>query len=123
MLSALPSQGATPVQNLKQAALRAAAENAAPDSPAAQAAATYLGYVIRHAKGWLFANRASIFTNRTPRWVVQVGLPAKSCDDSQLSKTYRRIALAGVRLSGLTYETTTGVASAALRDRKLNTAT
>lgn len=117
--SALPSSGATPIRNLKQAAMRAAADNAASDSPAIREAAAYLGYVIRHAKGWLLTNRTPIFTNLMPRWVIQVGLPAKSCEDSRLAKAYRRIALAATHLSSLPDETTTGIVSTTLRSGKL----
>ena len=113
--SALPGGGGTPIRNLKQAALRAAADNAAANSPATWAAAAYLAYVIRHAKGWLLANRASVFANLTPNWIVQVGLPAKSFENTQLSMAYRRIALAASHLSDLSEETTKGIVSTALR--------
>ena len=81
------------------------------------AAAAYLGYVIRHAKGWLLANRAPYFANLEPRWLVQVGLPAKSCDDSQLAKTYRQIALGAVALSNESGDMTTDSVSKALYNR------
>ena len=114
--TAVPESERRPIRNLKQAAVRAAAEGAKSGGPAASAAAAYLGYVIRHAKGWLLANRPSLFTNLEPRWIVQVGLPAKSCDDLQLAKAYRQIALGAVEVSSERGDITTDVVSKHLSD-------
>lgn len=114
--TALPESDARPIRNLKQAAVRAAADGLRPGGQTASAAAAYLGYVIRHAKGWLLANRASLFTNLDPRWIVQVGLPAKSCDDLRLAKAYRQIALGAVEVSSEPGDITTDVISKHLGD-------
>ena len=102
-LSACPSRSTHPLHNLKQAAMVVSSASQTPLNlaRAIQAVAIYLGYVIRHAKGWLLANRVSMFHRRTPRWIVQVGLPAKSCEDTCLANAYRRMALAGMQLSQL----------------------
>ena len=99
--SACPSSDARPLHNLKQAAVRASFSSQTPlhSVRLIQATAAYLGYVIRHAKGWLLSDRASLFRRRSPKWIVQVGLPAKSCDETYLASAYRRMALAGMRLS------------------------
>ena len=114
--TAVPESDARPIRNLKQAAVRAAADGAKSGGAAASAAAAYLGYAIRHAKGWLLANRPSLFTNLKPRWIVQVGLPAKSCDDWKLAKAYRQIALGAVEMSSEPGDITTDVVSKVLRD-------
>ena len=99
--SACPSSDAHPMHNLKQAAVGASfsPQTSLHSVRPIQAAAAYLGYVIRHAKGWLLSDRAFLFRRRNPRWIVQVGLPAKSCDENHLASAYRRMALAGMRLS------------------------
>lgn len=99
--SASPSSDARPLHNLKQAAVGASFSSRTPlhSVRQTQATAAYLGYVIRHAKGWLLSNRSSWFRRRNPGWIVQVGLPAKSCDESYLAIAYRRMALTGMHLS------------------------
>ena len=101
-LLAYPSDGAHPLHNLKQAAMINSLSSRTPVHHLAQpiqAVTAYLGYVIRHTKGWLLTNRASMFRRRTPRWIVHVGLPAKSYEETQLAHAYRRMALAGMHLS------------------------
>lgn len=102
-LLAYPDRAAQSLHNLKQAAIAAPSSSQTSLHPARpiQVVAVYLGYVIRHAKGWLLKNRASMFRRRTPRWIVHVGLPAKSCDETQLARAYRRMTLAGVQLAKL----------------------
>lgn len=106
--SACPSGDARPLHNLKQAAVRASFSSQTPlhSVRLIQATAAYLGYVIRHAKGWLLSNRSSLFRRRNPVWIVQVGLPAKSCDETHLAIAYRRMALAGMHLSQSSNEIT-----------------
>lgn len=114
--SACPGSDARPLHNLKQAAVGASFSPRTPlhSVRPIQAAAAYLGYVIRYAKGWLLSNRASWFRRRNPRWIVQVGLPAKSCDETHLAIAYRRMVLAGMRLSQSPNEVTFSDAAAML---------
>ena len=102
-LLAYPDHSACSLHNLKQAAMAApySSQTLLHSTRPIQVVAAYLGYVIRHAKGWLLKNRPLMFRRRTLRWVVHVGLPANSCDETQLAKAYRRMVLAGTQLAKL----------------------
>lgn len=115
-LLAYPDRGAYLLHNLKLAAMDVSSSTQTPLHSARpiQAVTTYLSYIIRHAKGWLLANRASLFRRRRPRWIVHVGLPAKSCEKTPLSNAYRRMSLAGMRLSQSPHEIALSDAAAML---------
>ena len=82
--SACPGSGARPLHNLKQAAVVESSPSRTPlrSVQPIQAAAAWIGCVIRHAKDWLLSDRSSWFRRRNPGWIVRVGLPAKSCDET-----------------------------------------
>ncbi len=64
-----------------------------PDSPTHQArVAAFLALVLRHARGWLFREHASIYKPVTITWRVAVGLPAASALDNRLADTLHRLA-------------------------------
>jgi hypothetical protein len=65
----------------------------------ADAAAAFLAFVIRHARGWLLMNRPQLFRRRHPVWFVNVGLPAANFDNVALASAYRRVAAAALLLA------------------------
>lgn len=79
------------------------------------AAAAYLAFAIRYAKGWLLKNRAIRFKGRRPVWFINVGLPTANYDDDRLVARYRAVAATGLLLAGssevVSVETTRAVAS------------
>jgi hypothetical protein len=82
----------------------------------AEAAAAFLGYVIRHTRGWLLENRPNIFRRRRPVWSVNVGLPAANFDNVALASTYRRVAAAALALANFPNAVTVTAARAFLED-------
>ena len=87
-----------------------------------QAAAAYLAFVIRYAKGWLLHNRPSLFPHRDPTWLVNLGMPTASYDDPEVSKPYRCVGAAAVLLAGMNTAVTVESTRSALGDRDVKKA-
>jgi hypothetical protein len=114
---AWPEPGAHLLHALKQGIMGGQADDeveprfpGGPSPTRADAAAAFLAFAIRYARGWLVANRPNLFRRRRPVWFVNVGLPAANFDNLPLVSTYRRVTAAALLLAGfggpVTVETT-----------------
>jgi hypothetical protein len=77
-------------------------------------AAAYLAEVLRHARGWLMAQRQDLLSDAEMSWQVNVGLPAKSHEDGQVCGSYRTAIHAACALSQRQMTTYLGVAAEAV---------
>jgi len=100
-----PLAKATVLRTLKQGLIHGKVEKEISELPARvevgriQAGVAYLAFVIRYAKGWLHHHRPNLFLNRRPVWLLNLGMPAASYDDSILVPPFRRIGVAALLLA------------------------
>lgn len=100
-----PEKGAMALNSLKQGLIQARSETliSSPVTPIpvtrSQAGVAYLAYVIRYVRGWLQRNRPSLFRGRKSVWLVNLGMPTASYDDTKLTEPYRRMAAAALQLA------------------------
>jgi hypothetical protein len=99
--AAWPEQGALPLHALKQGLLDARHDRLIDPGTwqgnkvtRAEAAAAYLAFVIRYARGWLQRFRPMALRDRQLVWFENVGLPAATLDNAPLTEAYRRVVAA-----------------------------
>ena len=96
---AYPETDARPLCSLKTDAIGCSSHYAQVDANPLQAAAAYLAFAIRYAKGHLVSEHFPSIRGRTPVWLVNVGLPAAHYDDQDLTRSYRHAAAAALKLA------------------------
>ena len=120
-----PEPGLTTLHTLKQGLIQGRSEQkirglvTALAVDRSQAAAAYLAFAIRYAKGWLLRFRPELFRRRTPVWHVNLGMPAASYDDQELAVPYQRAGAAAILLAGSSAAVTIASTKKALGDRRV----
>ncbi len=61
--------------------------------------AAFLALIIRHARAWLFTEKADIYQNTHILWKLTLGLPAESYDNKELVERFEKLAAAAWWLS------------------------
>jgi hypothetical protein len=62
-------------------------------------AVCFLAWVMRYMRAWVFKNMRNVIGNRKPAWTLNLGLPAESVDNLELSTSYEDVAKAAWILS------------------------
>ena len=62
-------------------------------------ATAFLTLVIRHARGWLFANHADIYKRTRVLWKLTLGLPAATYENAAIVATFRDAVAAAWRIA------------------------
>lgn len=85
-------------------------------------ACAFLALVIRHSRGWLFSKHMKLFRKKRIKWLLNLGLPARSYEDEQLVRLFRRLAWASANLAALPSSDITGEACDAMRRKSAEAA-
>ena len=63
-------------------------------------AVAFIALVIRHSRGWLFAQHKDIYTKTRILWKLSLGLPAATYDQKHLVERFNKIAAAAWLVAG-----------------------
>lgn len=99
-----PVPGARNLHTLKQDLMTGAESSSEIHISSTGSAAAYLAFVLRYVRGRMLKDRPQIFRERTPVWILNVGMATKGYDDDKLRNAYRRVVAAAYLLSSSNLE-------------------
>jgi hypothetical protein len=76
----------------------------------------YIALALRHARRWFWDSKFEVYRGTRIVWQINIGLPARSYDNQELSRVFRTIALAGWNLSVVDDAITVQDAKAAVQE-------